>query len=217
MEVILTKDAEVQKVIAGVSAAKPLPQLRMPTECVAKNKIDVFFPSAYCFPVGSVTTCALLLVVLRATFDSWRLQRKLPPGPPGAPSIGNILQSPKVRAHLKVAKTYEGLYSLHICPATAAVITDRALVKELFDKWSALYSSRPASHVGQSIISRGDHLIAMDNSDNWHLFRKTINQHFSASMCEKTHVHLLEAEHTQMMRDFLLHPEKHTKRKIIAL
>lgn len=89
------------------------------------------------------------------------------------------------------------------------MVTDRALVKELFDKRSALYSSRPTSYVGQNIITRGDHLLVMDYSDNWRLFRKAINQHFMASMCEKTHVRLLEAEHTQMMRDFLLHPEKH--------
>ncbi|GFN20990.1 hypothetical protein AtubIFM56815_011436 [Aspergillus tubingensis] len=160
----------------------------------------------------ALATCALLLVVLRATFNSWRLQRKLPPGPPGAPFIGSILQLPKVRAHLKFTewtRTYGGLYGFHIGPATAAVVTNRALVKELFDKRSALYSSRPTSHVGQNIITGGDHLLVMDYSDNWRLFRKTINQHFSASMCEKTHVRLLEAEHTQMMRDFLLHPEKH--------
>ncbi|XRM49279.1 hypothetical protein ABZX51_012154 [Aspergillus tubingensis] len=160
----------------------------------------------------ALATCALLLVVLRATFNSWRLQRKLPPGPPVAPSIENILQLPRVRAHHKFtewAKTYGGLYSFHIGPATAAVVTNRALVKDLFDKRSALYSSRPTSHVGQNIITGSDHLLVMDYSDNWRLFRKTMNQHFSASMCEKTHVHLLEAEHTQMMRDFLLHPEKH--------
>ncbi|KAI3007919.1 hypothetical protein CBS147346_2860 [Aspergillus niger] len=160
----------------------------------------------------ALAACGLLLVILRAAFNSWRLQRKLPPGPPGAPLIGNILQLPKVRAHQKFtewARTYGGLYSFRIGPATAAVVTDRALVKELFDKRSALYSSRPTSYVGQNIITRGDHLLVMDYSDNWRLFRKAINQHFMASMCEKTHVRLLEAEHTQMMRDFLLHPEKH--------
>ncbi|PYH64561.1 cytochrome P450 [Aspergillus vadensis CBS 113365] len=157
----------------------------------------------------ALATCALLLVVLRATFISWRLQRKLLTytGAPGAPFTGNILQLPKVRAH----------HNFRIGPATTAVltVTDRALAKKLFDKWSASYSSRPTSQVGQNIITGGDHLLVMHYSDNWCLFRKTINQHFSASICEKKHFRLLEAEHTQMMRDFLLHPEKymlHTRR-----
>lgn len=107
------------------------------------------------------------------------------------------------------AKIYGGLYSFRIGPATAAVITDRALVKELLDKRSALYSSRPTSHVGQTLITGGDHLLVMDHNDTWRLFRKTVHQHFRAAMCEKEHVKLLEAEHTQMMRDFLLYPEKH--------
>ncbi|KAJ5159284.1 Cytochrome P450 [Penicillium coprophilum] len=96
-----------------------------------------------------------------------------------------------------------------IGPATAAVITDRSLVKELLDRRSALYSSRPISYVGQSLITGGDHLLVMENNETWRLFRKTVHQHFKANMCEKEHVKLLEAEHTQMMRDFLLYPEKH--------
>ncbi|KAJ5769077.1 hypothetical protein N7520_003636 [Penicillium odoratum] len=107
------------------------------------------------------------------------------------------------------AKTYGGLYSFRIGSATAVLITDRELVKELFDKRSALYSSRPVSHVGQNLITGGDHLLVMNNNDSWRLFRKTVHQHFKAANCEKDHVKLLEAEHTQMMRDFLLFPKNH--------
>ncbi|KAL4967232.1 cytochrome P450 [Aspergillus stella-maris] len=60
----------------------------------------------------------------------------------------------------------------------------------------------------------------MDNNDTWRLFRKAINQYFMASMCEKNHMRLVEAEHTQMMHDFLMHPEKHmlhTKRTINSI
>ncbi|CAP92710.1 Steroid 17-alpha-hydroxylase/17,20 lyase [Penicillium chrysogenum] len=162
--------------------------------------------------ISTVAALALVLLFLRAVLNSWRIQRKLPPGPPGLPLIGNIHQIPAVRAHQKFtewAKVYGGLYSFRIGPATAAVITDRGLVKELLDKRSALYSSRPVSYVGQNLITGGDHLLVMDNNEMWRLFRKTVHQHFKASMCEKEHVKLLEAEHTQMMRDFLLYPEKH--------
>ncbi|OXV06661.1 hypothetical protein Egran_05572, partial [Elaphomyces granulatus] len=133
-------------------------------------------------------------------------------GPPRLPLIGNIHQIPKTRAHLRFtewSKKYGGLYSLKIGPASAVVITDRRLVKELFDKKSAIYSARPPSYVSQVLISGGDHLLVMNHGDTWRTFRKTVHQHFMESMCEKEHIRLLEAEHTQMMRDFLLHPEQH--------
>lgn len=128
----------------------------------------------------------------------------------GSSSSTKLTTSPSnIDRFTEWAKVYGGLYSFRIGPATAAVITDRGLVKELLDKRSALYSSRPTSYVGQNLITGGDHLLVMDNNETWRLFRKTVHQHFNASMCEKEHVKLLEAEHTQMMRDFLLYPEKH--------
>ncbi|KAL4794669.1 cytochrome P450 [Aspergillus venezuelensis] len=165
----------------------------------------------------------LLGLVVRAALNSLQLQRKLPPGPPGNLLLGNVFQIPKVRVHLKFtewAKIYGGIYTLRIGPATAAVITDRTLVKELLDKRSAIYSSRPRSHIGQDLITRGDHLLVMNNNDTWRLFRKTVNQHFKASMCESNHMRVVEAEHTQMMHDFLVHPERHmlhTKRAINSI
>lgn len=52
------------------------------------------------------------------------------------------------------AKQYGGLYSLKLGTATAVVITDRRIIKELADKRSAKYSNRPASYVSHAYRSR---------------------------------------------------------------
>jgi cytochrome P450 family 619 len=49
----------------------------------------------------------------------------------------------------------------------------------------------------------------MNHGNTWRQLRKIVHQHFMESMCEKEHIRLLEAEHTQMMRDFLLYPQQH--------
>lgn len=92
---------------------------------------------------------------------------------------------------------------------TAAVITDRRLVRELIDKKSSIYSTRPASYVSHDLITRGDHLLVMKYGDTWRSFRKIIHQNIMESMCDKEHIKLVEAEQAQMMRDFLLRPEQH--------
>jgi cytochrome P450 len=104
---------------------------------------------------------------------------------------------------------YGGLFTLKLGPATAAIITDRRLVKELLDRKSAIYSARPPSYVSHDLITRGDHLLVMNHGDTWRSFRKMIHQYFMESMCEKEHMGLIDAEQVQMMRDFLVHPEQH--------
>lgn len=43
----------------------------------------------------------------------------------------------------------------------------------------------------------------------WRTTRKTIHQHFMESMCEKHHDRIQHAEAVQMLRDFVVEPEKY--------
>lgn len=148
------------------------------------------------------------------------------------PLIGNLHQMPLKRAHLKYvffpsssefiiiagnqlsrftewAKEYGGIYSLKLGTSTAVVLTDRRLVKQLIDKKSSIYSGRPISYVGHTLITGGDHLLIMDYGDLWRSFRKLIHQYFMESRVEKEHTILVNAEATQMVHDFCIAPEKH--------
>lgn len=106
-------------------------------------------------------------------------------------------------------KEFGGLYSLKLGPATAVVLTDRRLVKELIDKKSSIYSNRPDSYVSHDLITRGDHLLVMNHGQTWKAFRKLFHQHFREAVCEKEHLALQDAEAVQMLRDFYLAPQDH--------
>ncbi|KAK3323361.1 cytochrome P450 [Cercophora scortea] len=155
---------------------------------------------------------ALVLSVLFKLFFQSRSKLPPPDGPPTLPIIGNLHQIPKTGAHRKFtewAKTYGGIFSLKLGPSLAVVITDRRLVKELMDKKSSMYSARPPSYVSHDLITKGDHLLVMNYGASWRTFRRTMHQFFNEGVCDKQHISLVEAETTQMLRDFLDRPEKH--------
>lgn len=106
------------------------------------------------------------------------------------------------------AKKYGGIYTLKRFTNTTIIVSDPSIIKELFDKKSSIYSHRPVSHVGD-LITQGDHLLLMQYGDDWRRIRKLIHQHFMEAMCERQHVHLQNAEATQLMHDFLVAPERH--------
>jgi len=140
-----------------------------------------------------------------------RREKHLPPGPPTLPILGNIHQIPKKGAHFQFtewAKQYGGIYSLKLGTGTAAVLTDRRLVKQLVDKKSALYSQRPKSYVAD-FISSGDHILLMQHGQQWRSTRKLLHGSLMEKVVDDQHLPVQEAEAWQMIRDYLLKPEDH--------
>lgn len=140
-----------------------------------------------------------------------RRENDLPPGPPTLPILGNIHQIPKKGAHFqftKWAQQYGGLYTLKLGTGTAAVITDRRLIKELIDKKSAIYSDRPKSYVAD-LISSGDHILLMKHGQQWRSTRKLLHSNVMEKVVDEQHLPLQEAEARQMIRDYLLKPDDH--------
>ena len=122
------------------------------------------------------------------------------------------------------ARTYGGIFSLKLGPATAVVITDRRLVKQLLDKKGNVYSNRPESYVANELITGGDHLLMMQYGPKWRLFRRLLQNHFNETRCAQEHIALVEAEAVQMMHDFMetpqdlmLHPKRFSNSIITSL
>ena len=99
---------------------------------------------------------------------------------------------------------------LKLGSTTAVVLTNRRLAKEMFDQKGAIYSGRRPSYISDLIVG-SDHIAFVDYGDLWKRLRKEVYQYFMASMCEKKHMRLIEAEQVQMMRDFLVQPEQHMR------
>lgn len=107
------------------------------------------------------------------------------------------------------------MYTLKLGPATAVVLSDRRIVKQLLDKRSAISSERPTNEVSQHIITEGDHLLWMNNTPAWRLMRKLIHQDLTEKMCENDHHKIQQAESVQMLHDMLKSPDdwlRHLKR-----
>lgn len=107
-----------------------------------------------------------------------------------------------------MGKRYGGMFSLKIGTGTVIILNDRRIIKELLDKKSSTTSNRPTSYVAHTITG-GDHLLVMDSTPTWRLFRKLLHQHFMESVCDKEHINLQNAEAVQMLRDFVLYPKEH--------
>lgn len=108
------------------------------------------------------------------------------------------------------AKKYGGMYCLKLGPATAVVLTDRRIIKQLMDKRSAISSNRPTSEVSQKLVTQYDHLLWMDKTPTWQLLRRLIHQDLTESLCEKEHTEIQHAETVQMLHDILQSPAEWT-------
>lgn len=154
--------------------------------------------------------CSLVATAYVYAFVGIR-EKNLPPGPPTLPILGNIHQIPRKGAHFQFtewAKQYGGIYTLKLGTGTAAVITDRRLIKQLVDKKSALYSERPKSYVA-NLISSGDHILLMQHGHQWRSTRKLLHSNLMEKVVDEHHLPLQEAEARQMIRDYLLKPKDH--------
>ncbi|KAK0622035.1 cytochrome P450 [Bombardia bombarda] len=100
---------------------------------------------------------------------------KLSPGPPTLPLIGNLHQMPEHKNHLqfqKWANEYGPVYSLMLGTQVMIVLSSDQAVKDLLDKRSAIYSSRPESYIGQEILSGGLRPLLMRYDQTWRMVRK---------------------------------------------
>lgn len=161
-----------------------------------------------------ITGIFLLCSLLYAVVFVGRRDRRLPPGPPTLPIIGNLHQIPSKGSYLKFtewANQYGGIFSLKIGPGTAIVLTDRPLVKQLIDKKSSIYSNRPHSYVSHNLITGGDHILIAHYGKVWQLYRKYISQHFKEKVVEEDHLPIQHAEMSQMLYDFMSSPQDHMK------
>lgn len=132
------------------------------------------------------TALAVVAYVVVRLLLSGRRGSRLPPGPPTIPILGNIHQIPLERSFLqygtlapalcsretdfrftKWAREYGSVFSLKVGSGTIIVLSDGDSVKQVLDKQSAVSSSRPPFHIGNEVITHGNHLGVMPYGDDW--------------------------------------------------
>jgi hypothetical protein len=125
-----------------------------------------------------MTSLAISTAIIAVCYIYRRVKlRKLPPGPPPLPLIGNLHQAPKKFIWLTFKKwvdQYGPLVSVDFVGTRLILVGDYETARDLLDKRSSIYSSRPrmvSSHdVQDAFIQAADEL---DRSCLESLSRKT--------------------------------------------
>ncbi|RYP69934.1 hypothetical protein DL771_005794 [Monosporascus sp. 5C6A] len=140
---------------------------------------------------------ALLLICHRLS-KIGRRPKDYPPGPPTLPLIGNLHQVPREKVHLqfqKWAEEYGPVYSLILGTKVLVVLSSDQAIKDLLDKRSGIYSSRPEMYLG-SMVGGGFRMLLMVNATNWNLNIKAA----------RTYVPYQDLENKAMLVGFLDQP-----------
>lgn len=98
--------------------------------------------------------------------NAGRRPKDFPPGPPTLPIIGNLHLMPNNQPHhqfKKWADEYGPIYSLMLGSSVMIVLTSDQAIKDLLDKRSTIYSSRPPLHIG-NMLSGGLRMLFMVSS-----------------------------------------------------
>ncbi|KAM5360116.1 hypothetical protein ACJZ2D_013975 [Fusarium nematophilum] len=138
------------------------------------------------YPLLVAGAVALIFTLATTKFVGDSRRKKLPPGPPGLPLLGNFLDmadSEKVR--VKVANWAQKTY--------------------LMDKKSAIYSSRPKMPFAMDVASGGRRQLLMPYSSEWRNIRKYSHQLLNMK-ASKAYQPIQDYESLQMMHDMMANP-----------
>ncbi|KAG7086431.1 hypothetical protein E1B28_002385 [Marasmius oreades] len=113
-----------------------------------------------------------------------QLDKKIPPGPPRAPIIGNLFQVPSRKPYLqfrKWAQEYGPVYSLRLGGSTVIVLNTAEAAHEILDNRAKTYSSRTPPHVAHDIMSDGQRFVLLPYEKEWKAAKKTIQTIFNTT------------------------------------
>nr|BAK09499.1 cytochrome P450 [Postia placenta] len=140
---------------------------------------------------------------------SVRARRKggLPPGPPGIPILGNLLQLNPLRPHptyLKWAQKYGPIFSIKLGMQRVIVLNTAEVADELLVTRSKLYSSRPDLHVASDLVSDGQRMVLMANNRELKIARRTLQGILSPGPSKKMR-NMQDLESRVLLRDLVVH------------
>ncbi|OAG03879.1 cytochrome P450 oxidoreductase-like protein [Paraphaeosphaeria sporulosa] len=170
-------------------------------------------------PVGYTFGLAALVVTafcIRFLYKFGSRDKRLPPGPPTIPILGNAHQIPGQSVEKKFkewADIYGPIYSLKIGAGTLIMLNDKRTVHDLLDKRSAIYSERPKDQ--QMMTALAENFAFWDANPAWRASRKIAAHFVSPKNLDETVMAVQEAEASQLMHDLLNTPEdffNHVKR-----
>ncbi|KAI1813103.1 cytochrome P450 [Poronia punctata] len=186
----------------------------------SKFRLLLYEPSLYSMfftmytLLWTVVSLVFIIIPLLTVYKGvGRKPPNFPPGPPTLPLIGNLHQIPATRPHIqfqKWAQEYGPVYSLILGTQVLIVLSTDQAVKDLLDKRSAIYSSRPPSYIAQDVLSGGLRVLLLEYGDIWKEIRKIAHQIMNVKV-SSTYVPYQDLESVAMLMGFLNDPAEFTQ------
>ncbi|KAM0812515.1 putative Cytochrome P450 [Seiridium cardinale] len=171
-------------------------------------------PLLWKLSIGASTALLFLIatyfwVVPNAIKDSRRW--RLPPGPRGLPLIGNLLdlaESDEVQHKVrKWHQQFGDIFYTKIGGSDYVWLSSPAIVRDLMDKKSNIYSSRPPLPLAQDVASAGRRQLFMAYGPQWRQLRKHGHALLNTNAAIK-YQPIQDFESKQVLRDLLDRPDK---------
>lgn len=146
---------------------------------------------------------ALVLAIISYRYYAFR--RKLPPGPPGIPILGNLREMPKThpwRTHTQMHRKYGPIFSMVYGRNTVIYLGSYDIARELLEKRSNIYSSRPRMVMVGECISQGNRSLILPYGEQWRGYRRLQGSFLSPRM-SNTYRELQDLESKQLVSEFL--------------
>ncbi|KAF7350729.1 Cytochrome P450 [Mycena sanguinolenta] len=164
-------------------------------------------------PLRLTDWCFILILglLIIGSFYHIRTEKRprLPPGPRGLPFVGNILDLTGEKLWVKFAEmadVWGDIFSLKVLGETIVVINSVKIAEDLLDVRGAIFSDRPAMHVGGELAGFNNVLPLAHYGDRVRRERKLFHQLFGTQTAIEKFFPLLSTEVHKLLRNIVANP-----------
>lgn len=154
----------------------------------------------------------LLVSIIYYLFFHKRNNSRLPPGPPGWPIIGNLLDlprpgKPEYRHWLEHKDKYGLITSVKVMGQTMLILHDQEAAKDLLEKTSKKTSGRPLMEFAHKLAGYEKYVTSQGYNDNFRAQRKFIHLQLGTKKLVDQYASIQRAEVAHMLRRILQVPQ----------
>ncbi|KAK7046001.1 hypothetical protein VNI00_006996 [Paramarasmius palmivorus] len=140
----------------------------------------------------------------------FRRKSPLPPGPPGLPLVGNVLDMPSGQEWLTFAewgKKYGGICSVTLMGQPMIIINSADIMAEL-DKKSSVYSDRPRLEMGGELVGYSKTLVLVPYGDRFRNYRRHISRMIGSPKAVSKFYPMEESEMHKFLKRVAANPDE---------